>query len=120
MQTTSLPPYFSCSFTRLGNSFMHGGQLVDQASSTTTLPLCSATSLSVSSQVTILTETFDLPESVFSGAFSAVFSAAFAGLSSPASAREATQRHNEKQKHSEETMASLRGFMEYGPWEVER
>src|SRR5665213_3340566 len=75
MQTTSLPPYFWCSFTRLGNSFMQGGQLVDQASRTTTLPLFAATSLSVSSQSTILRETFDLADSALDESL-AVFSSA--------------------------------------------
>src|SRR5262245_44573965 len=77
MHATRLSPYFSCIFTRLGNSFMHGWQLVDHASRTTIFfPLWADTSFRVSSQVTVSSETF----AFFSpGSFAAVF---FSGFSS--------------------------------------
>src|SRR5579872_6465109 len=96
MQTTCLPPYFWCSFTRFGNSFMHGWQLVDQASRTTTLPLCKATSFSVSSQSTILSDTFDLAPS-------------FAGFSSAAVAQTLA---NPTRHKPAETKTTFAGFME--------
>src|SRR5579859_5980339 len=75
---------------------MQGGQLVDQASRTTTLPLCAATSLSVSSQSTTWSDTFDLAPS-------------FAGCSSAASAQTLTNPTRDKPAENKTTFA---GFME--------
>src|SRR5438445_12538515 len=82
---------------------MHGVQLVDQASSTTTLPFCSPTSFSDSSQSTIFTEIFDLAASVFP--------VSFAGFSSPATLKAAT----EKNRHKQTWIASFREVMRAYP-----
>src|SRR5215813_10653666 len=79
MQATPFPPYLWCSFTRFGNSFMQGWQLVDHASRTTIFPLWAATSFCVSSQLTISSDTFSLdfsPDSFAAAFLSAAFSSA--------------------------------------------
>src|SRR5947207_16000979 len=82
MHAARLSPYLWCSLTRLGNSFMHGWQLVDQASRTTIFfPLWPATNFSVSSQLAVSSETFAFGFSPGSFTAADFFSA---GFSSPA------------------------------------